>query len=203
MDPPWWRPLFAGEHGLRLAFEVEVGIAADVDGDAFDGAASEGVRVRARVVVGDWFCTVFPDVEALAGDEHRLYLFEGLRMTGDNFDRLHLASHRFDEPRALDLIASCDTVVAGHGYAASGPDVLLGGLNEGLKREIAQALAKTGFSCLTDGHRFPGRDPRNICNRGRSGEGVQIELSEDLRKAGNWPLLAAAVRNVLQDLVGH
>jgi hypothetical protein len=32
---------------------------------------------------------------------------------------------------------------------------------------------------------------------------VQIELSEDLRKAGNWPLLAAAVRNVLQDLVGH
>ena len=139
----------------------------------------------------------------IAGDEHRLYLFEGLRMTGDNFDRLHLASHRFDEPRALDLISSCDTVVAVHGYAASGPDVLLGGLNEGLKREIAQALARTGFSCLTDGHRFPGRDPRNICNRGRSGEGVQIELSEDLRKAGNWPLLAAAVRNVLQDLDGH
>jgi phage replication-related protein YjqB (UPF0714/DUF867 family) len=139
----------------------------------------------------------------IAGDEHRLYLFEGLRITGDNFDRLHLASHRFDEPRALDLISSCDTVVAVHGYAASGPDVLLGGLNEGLKREIAQALAKTGFSCQTDGHRFPGRDPRNICNRGRSGKGVQIELSEDLRKDGNWLLLAATVRTVLQDLDGH
>lgn len=135
----------------------------------------------------------------IAGDEHRLYLFEGLRTTGDNFDCLHLASHRFDEPRALDLIASCDTVVAVHGYAASGPDVLLGGLNEGLKREIAQALAENGFSCLTDGHRFPGRDPRNICNRGRSGEGVQIELSEQLRKTGNWFVLASAVRNVLLD----
>lgn len=133
----------------------------------------------------------------IAGDEHRLYLFEGLRTTGDNFDCLHLASHRFDEPRVLDLIATCDTVVAVHGYAASGPDVLLGGLNERLKGRIAQALAQNGFSWLADGHRFPGRDPRNICNRGRSGEGVQIELSEQLRKAGDWTLLAAAVRNVL------
>jgi phage replication-related protein YjqB (UPF0714/DUF867 family) len=136
----------------------------------------------------------------IAGDAHRLYLFEGLRTTGDNFDRLHLASHRFDEPRALALIAGCDTVVAVHGYAASGPDVLLGGLNEGLKRKIAQALAEAGFSCLTDGHRFPGKDRCNICNRGRSGEGVQIELSEDLRKAGDWSLLAATVRNVLGDV---
>src|ERR1700722_10923950 len=87
----------------------------------------------------------------IAGDEHRLYLFEGLRTTGDNFDRLHLASHRFDEPRALDLISRCDTVIAVHGYAAPGPDVLLGGLNAGLKREIAHALAQTGFSCVTDG----------------------------------------------------
>jgi phage replication-related protein YjqB (UPF0714/DUF867 family) len=133
----------------------------------------------------------------IAGDEYRLYLFEGLRTTGDNFDCLHLASHRFDEPRALDLICHCDTVVAVHGYAAPGPDVLLGGLNEKLKRDVAQALAEIGFSYLTDGHRFPGRDPRNICNRGRSGEGLQLELSEGLRKAGDWSALAGAVRAAL------
>jgi phage replication-related protein YjqB (UPF0714/DUF867 family) len=136
----------------------------------------------------------------IAGDEHRLYLFEGLRTTGDNFDRLHLASHRFDEPRALDLVARCHTVVAVHGYAAQGPDVLLGGLNERLKREIARALAEFGFSCQTDGHRFPGRDPLNICNRGRSGEGVQLELSEDFRKAGDWSGFARAVRVVLENI---
>ncbi len=135
----------------------------------------------------------------IAGDEHGLYLFEGLRTTGDNFDRLHLASHRFDEPRALDLISRCDTVVAVHGYAAHGPDVLLGGLNERLKREVAQALTEAGFTYLTDGHRFPGSHPLNICNRGRSGEGVQLELSEGLRKAGDWSGLADAVREVLQD----
>ena len=136
----------------------------------------------------------------IAGDEHGLYLFEGLRTAGDNFERLHLASQWFDEPRALDLISGCDTVVAVHGYAASGPDVLLGGLNERLKVEIAQALTDIGFSCSIEGHRFPGRHPRNICNRGRSGEGVQLELSERLRKAGDWAGLAGAVRTVLGDL---
>ena len=134
----------------------------------------------------------------IAGDEHGLYLFEGLRKTGDNFERLHLASQWFDEPRALDLVSVCDTVIAVHGYAAPGPDVLLGGLNERLKVEIAQALTEIGFSCLIEGHRFPGRHPRNICNRGRSGEGVQLELSEGLRKAGDWAGLAVAVRMVLQ-----
>jgi phage replication-related protein YjqB (UPF0714/DUF867 family) len=139
----------------------------------------------------------------IAGDEYGLYLFEGLRTTGDNFERLHLASQWFDEPRALDLISGCETVVAVHGYAAPGPDVLLGGLHERLKAKIARALTAIGFSCLIDGHRFPGRHPRNICNRGRSGEGVQLELSEGLRKAGDWSGLAGAVRTVLEDLNRH
>jgi phage replication-related protein YjqB (UPF0714/DUF867 family) len=136
-------------------------------------------------------------VRLIAADDYGLYLFEGLRATGDNFDCLHLTSGQFDEPRALDLIARCDTVVAVHGYAAAGPDVLLGGLDEGLKQQLAQALLRAGFSCMSDGHRFPGKDPRNICNRGRSGKGLQLELSEGLRKGGDWSGLAAAVRAVL------
>ncbi len=139
----------------------------------------------------------------IAGEQHRLYLFEGLRTSGDNFDCLHLASHRFDEPRALELIAVCDTVIAVHGYAARGPDVLLGGLNEALKLKIAEALEANGFTCQADGHRFPGKDPRNICNRGRLGAGVQLELSEELRKAGDLPALGAAVRTVLLQAEGE
>jgi phage replication-related protein YjqB (UPF0714/DUF867 family) len=133
----------------------------------------------------------------IAGDEHGLYLFEGLRTTGDNFDCLHLASHCFDEPRCLHLIAGCDTVIAVHGYAATGPDVLLGGRNERLKQQLARALAALGLSFLTDGHRFPGRDPRNVCNRCRSGEGVQLELSDRLRQARDWSGFVYAVRTVL------
>ena len=171
--------------------------------EGVDFAVHVTIRERSRVAViaphgGRIEGRTSEIARLIAGEEHRLYLFEGLRTTGDNFDCLHLASHRFDEPRALDLIAHCDTVVAVHGYAAPGPDVLLGGLNERLKVEIAQALTEIGFSCLIEGHRFPGRHPRNICNRGRSGEGVQLELSEGLRKAGDWTGLAVAVRMVLQ-----
>jgi phage replication-related protein YjqB (UPF0714/DUF867 family) len=135
----------------------------------------------------------------IAGEDHGLYLFEGLRSSGDNFDCLHLASHCFDEPRGLELISGCDTVIAVHGYVSPGPDVLLGGLNERLKWQIAQALAAAGLSFLTEGHRFPGRDPRNVCNRGRTGAGVQLELSDRLRKARDRSGLVGAVRGVLDD----
>lgn len=133
----------------------------------------------------------------IAGVEHGLYLFEGLRTEGDNFDRLHLTSHCFDEPRCLELISRCDMVIAVHGYAAPGADVLLGGRDERLKRELAPALAAQGLSVQADGHAYPGLDPRNVCNRGRTGQGVQVELSAKLRRAHNWSGLADAVRSVL------
>ena len=133
----------------------------------------------------------------IAGTEHGLYLFEGLRAANDNFDRLHLTSHCFDEPRCLDLISHCDTVIAVHGYAAPGADVLLGGRDERLKAELAPALAAQGLSVEIDGHAFPGLDPLNICNRGRSRQGVQMELSASLRRAHNWAGIVQAVRSVL------
>ena len=133
----------------------------------------------------------------IAGTEHGLYLFEGLRAANDNFDHLHLTSHCFDEPRCLDLISNCDTVIAIHGYAAPGADVLLGGRDERLKAELAPALAAQGLSVEIDGHAFPGLDPLNICNRGRSRQGVQMELSASLRRAHNWSGIVQAVRSVL------
>lgn len=133
----------------------------------------------------------------IAGVEHGLYLFEGRRSAGDNFDRLHLTSHCFDEPRCLELISRCEVVVAVHGYAAPGADVLLGGRDERLKRELAPALIAQGLTVQSDGHPYPGLDPRNVCNRGRSGQGVQVELSARLRRLHNWTGLAEAVRDVL------
>ena len=170
--------------------------------EGVDYAVHVGFRAASRVAVlaphgGRIEGRTSEIARLIAGSEHRLYLFEGLRTTGDNFDCLHLGSHFFDEPRAIGLVADCDTVIAVHGYAASGADVLLGGLDAALKRSIARALGGAGFTYLTDGHRFPGSHPRNICNRGRTGAGVQLELSEGLRKAGDWSALAETVRGVL------
>ena len=56
--------LFTGEHRGGLAFEVEVGLAADVDRDPLDGAAGEPVRALPRVVVGDGVGAVAADARA-------------------------------------------------------------------------------------------------------------------------------------------
>src|SRR5215475_2506463 len=60
-------PLLAGEHGGRLAFQVEVGLAADVDRYPLDGAAGEPVGAFARVVAGDRRAAVAADAQALPG----------------------------------------------------------------------------------------------------------------------------------------
>jgi hypothetical protein len=47
------RPLFARHHGDGFAFEIDVGLAADVDGDAVDRAAGERPGGGAGVVAVD------------------------------------------------------------------------------------------------------------------------------------------------------
>ncbi|HEU4458966.1 MAG TPA: poly-gamma-glutamate hydrolase family protein [Methylibium sp.] len=137
---------------------------------------------------------------AIAGEDFNLYLFEG-RLTADNHARLHLTSHRFDEPEALALVARCDRIVTIHGYNAQpvepDPGVIVGGLDDALKAELAGALREAGIEAVTDGLRFQALDPHNICNRGRRRIGVQLELSGRLRGGPLQPSLVAAVRGVL------
>src|SRR4051794_1263586 len=57
-----------GHHGDRFAFEVDVGLATDVDGDAVDGAAGERPWRAAGVVVGDGVAAVASDAQAFATD---------------------------------------------------------------------------------------------------------------------------------------
>src|SRR5215813_11415153 len=59
--------LLAGEHGGRLAFQIEVGLAADVDRYPLDGAAGEPVGPFTRVVAGDRRRAVAADAQALTG----------------------------------------------------------------------------------------------------------------------------------------
>jgi len=132
----------------------------------------------------------------IAGDEHNLYLLEG-RLPALNYEHLHLASSRFDDPRCLDLIAPCHRVVTIHGCNGLEENVLLGGLDEVLKARIAAVLATAGVPCQTEGHKFPGRQPSNICNRGASGMGVQVELTDPVREGRLEPAVIRAIRSVL------
>ena len=134
---------------------------------------------------------------AIAGADFSLYVLEGTRPTG-NYTTLHLTSHYFDEPGCLELLATCDDVVAIHGCKVAGEVVLVGGLDDELAAELGAAMTKAGLECHLDGHEFPGTHPNNICNRGRRGVGVQLELSAGLRESSpHKRKLVAAIREVL------
>ena len=66
-----------------------------------------------------------------------------------------------------------------------------------LKARIARCLRAALFRAETEGHKFPGTDPRNVCNRGRSGCGVQIELSRTIRGSAAESRFVEALRRVL------
>ncbi len=116
---------------------------------------------------------------AIAGNAYSLYCFEAIKPS-NNWD-LHLTSTRFDEPKCLELISTCDLVVTVHGCKGPNQMIYVGGLDEALWKAIDERLEGVGFT--TDIHPdLNGLSPDNICNRGRRGKGVQLEISNGLRK---------------------
>ena len=143
----------------------------------------------------------------ISDDEYNLYCFEG-RKRSQNRD-LHITSSRFDEPQALEMLSGCNQVVAVHGCAGEEQVVYLGGLDHALRDAIAQSLAAHGIA--VDVHQnpnFQGVHPKNICNRGRRGCGVQLELSFGLRSSlteaaategmPTIAMFAAAIRDAIE-----
>jgi phage replication-related protein YjqB (UPF0714/DUF867 family) len=96
---------------------------------------------------------------------------------------LHITSRNFDEPIGCGIVARSRVVVALHGrHDRDHPQsAWLGGLDTALRDRIGAALRRAGFQALTGGHMFPADQPANICNKGRSGKGVQLELPRGLR----------------------
>jgi phage replication-related protein YjqB (UPF0714/DUF867 family) len=118
---------------------------------------------------------------AVAADQHAFAAFKGIKKAGNAV--LHLASDRFDEPDAAGIAAQALTVCTIHGCRGNGERVYVGGRDEGLKERIIQALKGAGFeaeACHQPG--LEGTNPNNICNRCRSGRGVQIEISRGMRE---------------------
>ncbi len=116
---------------------------------------------------------------AIAGNEHTFYEFAGIR-SRDNA-RLHIASHRFDEPLALEVIRRCRALIVVHGCRGEEPAVFVGGNPGSFRDQVRSALAAGNFPVARH-PRFRGRHPDNLCNRIPGVMGVQLELSEGLRR---------------------
>jgi phage replication-related protein YjqB (UPF0714/DUF867 family) len=120
--------------------------------------------------------------DAIAGLDWSYYAFEALKSKG-NAD-LHITSTRFDEPLCLTLVGRSNAVVTLHGEHSKvdGEGVFLGGLDARLGGKIETELEARGFTVSRHpAPRLQGREQSNVCNRGTSGKGVQLELSRTVR----------------------
>jgi phage replication-related protein YjqB (UPF0714/DUF867 family) len=125
--------------------------------------------------------------EAIAGCDYTLYSFEGIK-AAHNFE-MHITSASFDEPFGVSIVKNARLVIAVHGCSGNGEVIYVGGRDSELKGRICAALLSAGFpveECSRPGLR--GTDARNICNRGLTGAGVQLEISRGLRRTMlNYP----------------
>src|SRR5512133_672716 len=120
-------------------------------------------------------------VRAIAGDEYSWYCFEGVGRNGN--EHLHITSTLFDEPILMDMLVQARTVVAIHGCGDTHRKILFtGGLDTGLADRFVSIFRQAGFASERGTGRISGISTRNICNRGLTRMGVQIEISEALRR---------------------
>jgi phage replication-related protein YjqB (UPF0714/DUF867 family) len=121
--------------------------------------------------------------DATAAHDYSCYLFEA-KLRKNNRKEMHIASELYDVPEALTAVTSGEVVVAVHGRS-DGDDTektWIGGLNQELSKRIGDALNSAGFQVLFDPPKFKGIHPNNICNRGLTKEGVQLEIPLSLRE---------------------
>jgi phage replication-related protein YjqB (UPF0714/DUF867 family) len=115
----------------------------------------------------------------IAGRNYNYYCFEGIKRKHNGC--LHITSHNFDEPNAVELVSRSNIVVAIHACTGNAGFVHIGGLDKELKNIIAKELDAKGIRVSKEHPGFQGSNPNNICNRGASGKGVQLEITRDLR----------------------
>jgi len=119
--------------------------------------------------------------DRIAGTEHSFYSFMGIKSSGNS--DLHIKSEQFDEPKCIELAKASEIVLSIHGCNGNEEVIHIGGRHKELMKKIREGLNQAGFTALRSlRQELRGRKPENICNQGRSGSGVQLEISEGLRR---------------------
>jgi len=133
----------------------------------------------------------------IAGDTFNYYCFEGIK--DKNNQDLHITSHRFDEPKALDLISLSDIIITIHACKDIEDAIYVGGCFKELVSNIQNTLGKFKIKISKQKNKFPGTHPDNICNKGRRKRGVQLEISRGLRDDFQKIFsISTSIRKILQ-----
>lgn len=94
----------------------------------------------------------------------------------------HIPSHRFNTPRSDYLVSMHERVCSLHLFNEQAEVVHVGGIDTKYCSAISDSLNHHGFSAILDLDNNCGLHRNNICNRGRFGMGVQLEISTGLAK---------------------
>jgi phage replication-related protein YjqB (UPF0714/DUF867 family) len=132
----------------------------------------------------------------IAGEEYSLFTFDGMKQRGRNRD-LHITSHNFDHPECVALASRHSVVLGVHGCKGESPQIYLGGLDTELTSVLSTGLKRAGFPVTAEGHKYPGKNPLNICNRSARARGAQLELTSHLRAPTIRPIIADIVRTAI------
>src|SRR6478609_5511469 len=95
-------------------------------------------------------------------------------MSGDL--NLHVTSTEYDDPIALELVQNARRCISLHGFgdADAGGKNQIGGGDTELKSIVLGELTAAGIPArIATDPQLNGSDPFNICNRTKSGAGVQ------------------------------
>ncbi len=117
----------------------------------------------------------------IAGSDLSFYAFDGHKSRGNG--DLHITSTHFDEPQCLAILRESNIVVAIHGCEGDQGNTYIGGRDEVTREKISYSLQSYGFNTyIHPDINLQGLYPDNICNRGATGCGVQLELDRALRQ---------------------
>ena len=114
---------------------------------------------------------------AIARDNYSYYAFIGASKSQ------HITSSNFDEVKCINLISKSTSVVTVHGKKDLDSFVMLGGLDKILIHKCKEMLNGNGFVTVEPADNVKGEEESNICNRGISKKGLQLEISRGLRNA--------------------
>ena len=144
----------------------------------------------------------------IADDSFNYYSFIGQK--NKNNRHLHITSHKFNEPKAVELVRKSNIVITIHGCKNEhskkddSKEIFIGGLDKDLMRKLKKALEDASLPVCSDTcnnfpSHFKGENPVNICNKGTTQKGIQFELTESFRDDGELrDKFIRTVRNYLE-----
>ena len=112
--------------------------------------------------------------------EYDYFSFKGTKSKGN--EDLHVTSRNYDQSVLIEMIKNKTNAVAIHGCDGDGNIIYIGGKDQKLIHEMTKQFEQLNINVEQEPEHISGAHDDNIINCCKTGAGVQLELTPDLRK---------------------